>query len=73
MKNDKPHLDIDDLIAATSLGGEGTTGLSSKVPDSSVADVLRRKTVEEILEHLEPEPDPLIVDLEQMVADDPAT
>jgi hypothetical protein len=73
MKSNKLHVGIDDIIAATSLGGPGRTGLNSKITEVSVAEVLRRRAAEEILEHLEPEPDPIIVNLEQMAADDPAT
>ncbi|MDN3351863.1 hypothetical protein [Actinomadura sp. DC4] len=60
---------FEDLLAGSSLDGED---LGSRVEDESVREVLRRRTAEEILDRLDPEPDGDLCP-EPMAADDPAT
>jgi hypothetical protein len=50
-------LDIDLLLAHTSLAAGAAGLLAARVPDDTIADALRRRRVEALLDHLDPRPD----------------
>ncbi|MEU9381301.1 hypothetical protein AB0D38_10010 [Streptomyces sp. NPDC048279] len=57
MTDNKPLAEIDDLLTRSSLGETGVESTCTRVPDDSVAGVLRRLTTERILDILDPFPD----------------